>query len=276
MPSERLGKVLAAAGVASRRGADALIAAGRVTVDGRVATLGESAEPARQAIAVDGRPLAPVAPTHVYVAVHKPAGVTSTAADRHAARTVLELVPPDLAPRGTRLYPVGRLDLDSEGLLLLTNDGAWTDRVLHPRYGVEREYAVAVASPLGREQREALAAGIPLEEGTARLVGLRPATRTETARLGELLTPRPSRALTWYRVVLAHGWKRQVRRMFSAVGAPVERLVRVRVGTLRLDLPSGGARRLESAEVRRLGAPRPGGTPPVSSGRSSRQGDEPG
>jgi 23S rRNA pseudouridine2605 synthase len=276
VPTERLGKVLAAAGVASRRGADALIAAGRVTVDGRVATLGESADPARQVIAVDGRPLTAAAPTHVYLAVHKPAGVTSTAADRHAARTVLELVPPDLAPRGTRLYPVGRLDLDSEGLLLLTNDGAWTDRVLHPRYGVEREYAVAVASSLGREQREALAAGIPLEEGTARLVGLRPATRTETARLSELLVPRPSRALTWYRVVLAHGWKRQVRRMFNAVGAPVERLVRVRVGTLRLDLPSGGARRLEAAEVRRLGAPRPAGTSPVSSGRSSRQGDEPG
>jgi 23S rRNA pseudouridine2605 synthase len=276
VPAERLGKVLAAAGVASRRRADALIAAGRVTVDGRVATLGESADPALQAVAVDGRPLAAVAPAHVYLAVHKPAGVTSTAADRHAARTVLELVPPDLAPRGTRLYPVGRLDLDSEGLLLLTNDGAWTDRVLHPRHGVEREYAVAVGMPLGREQREALAAGIPLEEGTARLVGLRPATRTETARLGELLVPRPSRSFTWYRVILAHGWKRQVRRMFSAVGAPVQRLVRVRVGTLRLDLPSGGARRLESTEVRRLGAPRPGGTSPVSSGRSSRQGDEPG
>jgi 23S rRNA pseudouridine2605 synthase len=274
VPAERLGKVLAAAGVASRRGADALVAAGRVTVDGRVATLGESADPASQAIAVDGRPVAAAGAAHRYLAVHKPAGVTSTAADRHAARTVLELVPPDLAPRGTRLYPVGRLDLDSEGLLLLTNDGAWTDRVLHPRYGVEREYAVAVAVPLGREQRDALAAGIPLEEGTARLVGLRPATRTETARLAELLVPRPARTLTWYRVVLAHGWKRQVRRMFSAVGAPVERLVRVRVGTLRLDLPSGGARRLAPAEVRRLGAPRPGAASPGAPGRSDRAGDE--
>ena len=284
MRAERLGKVLAAAGVASRRGADALIAAGRVSVDGRIATLGESADPGRQVIAVDGRPLAAVTPAHLYVAVHKPAGVTSTASDPHAARTVLELVPPELAPRGTRLYPVGRLDLDSEGLLLLTNDGAWTDRVLHPRYGVEREYAVAVGSPLDRAQREALAAGIPLAEGTARLVGLRPATRTETARLAELLVPRPARTLTWYRVVLAHGWKRQVRRMFSGVGAPVERLVRVRVGTLRLDLPSGAARRLGPAEVRRMGASRPGdappGTPrrgagpPVSSGRSSRQGEE--
>lgn len=275
MPAERLGKVLAAAGIASRRGADALIESGRVTVDGRVATLGESADPARQAIAVDGRPVSGAPVRHVYLAVHKPIGVTSTAADRHAARTVLELVPQDLAPAGGRLYPVGRLDRDSEGLLLLTNDGEWTDRVLHPRYGVEREYAVGVAVPLDRDRREALAAGIPLEEGTARLIGLRPATRTETARLADLLAPRPAPGLTWYRVVLAHGWKRQVRRMFAAVGAPVERLVRVRVGTLRLDLPSGGVRRLGPAEVRRLGVPRPGAERPVSSGRSSRHAGDP-
>ena len=271
MPAERLGKVLAGAGVASRRGADALIAAGRVTVDGRGATLGESADPARQAIAVDGRPVAATPPRHVYLAAHNPAGVTSTAADRHAARTVLDLVPAALAPPRTRLYPVGRLDQDSEGLLLLTNDGAWTDRILHPRHGVEREYAVAVAGPLRREQREALAAGIALEEGTARLVALRPATRTETTRLGELLAPRPAAGLAWYRVVLAHGWTRQVRRMFAAVGAPVDRLVRVRVGTLRLDVPSGAVRPLGAAEVRRLAAPPPGPGRPVSSGRSSRR-----
>jgi pseudouridine synthase len=131
---------------------------------------------------------------------------------------------------------------------------------------VEREYAVAAAAPLAREQREALAAGIALEEGTARFVALRPATRTETARLADLLVPRPDPRLAWYRVVLAHGWKRQVRRMLAAVGAPVVRLVRVRVGTLRLDLPAGQARRLTPAEVRRLGAPRPAGRGPVSSG----------
>jgi 23S rRNA pseudouridine2605 synthase len=275
VPAERLGKVLAAAGVASRRGADALIGAGRVTVDGRVATLGESADPAVQSIAVDGRPVDASPTRPVYLAVHKPVGVTSTASDRHADRTVVDLVPPELVPPGTRLYPVGRLDRDSEGLLLLTNDGAWTDRVLHPRYGVEREYAVAVAATLDRPQREALAAGITLEEGIARLAALRPATRTETARLADLLAPRPAPALTWYRVVLAHGWKRQVRRMFFAVGAPVQRLVRVRVGTLRLDLPSGAARRLGPAEVRRLGASIPEAGRPVSSGRSSRKGGAP-
>ena len=273
MPAERLGKVLAAAGVASRRGADALVAAGRVTVDGRPAVLGELVDPAVQALAIDGRPVAGTAAATVHLAVHKPAGVTSTVADRHAVRTVLDLVPPGLVPRGTRLYPVGRLDQDSEGLLLLTNDGAWTERVLHPRHGVEREYAVAVAVPLDGAQRAALAAGIPLEEGTARLVSLRAATRTETALLAALVDPPPPGGLAWYRVVLAHGWKRQVRRMLAAVGAPVVRLVRVRVGTLRLDLPAGGARLLTPAEVRRLAASRPADRPAVSSTAGARQED---
>ena len=221
---------------------------------------------------MDGRPIGAVAAPAVHLAVHKPAGVTSTAADRHAARTVLDLVPAALVPRGTRLYPVGRLDQDSEGLLLLTNDGPWTDRILHPRHGVEREYAVATQRPLDAEQRAALAAGIALDEGVARLVSLRSATRTETSLLAALVSPPPDRGHSWYRVVLAHGWKRQVRRMLAGVGAPVERLVRVRVGTLRLDLPSGQARLLTPAEVRRLGASRPPDRPPVSSGRSHRQG----
>ena len=259
MPAERLGKVLAAAGVASRRASDALVKAGRVTVDGRTALLGEKADPAVQVVAVDGRPIGMSAAPAVHLALHKPAGVTSTVADRHAARTVLDLIPPDLLPRGARLYPVGRLDLESEGLLLLTNDGAWTERVLHPSHGVEREYAVAVALPLDVEQRAALAAGIALDEGLARLVALRPATRTETALLARQLDPPPGRSLVWYRAILAHGWKRQVRRMFAGVGAPVLRLVRVRVGTLRLDLPAGQARLLTPAEVRRLTASRPPG-----------------
>ncbi len=270
MVAERLGKVLAAAGVASRRGADVLVEAGRVTVDGRPAVLGEKVDPAQQVVAVDGRPIGAAPAAAVHLVVHKPAGVTSTAADRHAARTVLDLVPAGLVPPATRLYPVGRLDLDSEGLLLLTNDGAWTERVLHPRHGVEREYAVAVAVPLDGAQRAALAAGIPMEEGIARVVSLRPATRTETALLAALVDPPVGRGLAWYRVVLAHGWKRQIRRMLGAVGAPVVRLVRVRVGTLRLDLPTGGARLLSPAEVRRLAAPHPGERPPVSSTRSSR------
>ena len=266
MPEERVGKLIAAAGIASRRGADALIAAGRVTLDGRAIGLGAKADPTLAAIAVDGRPVdvaGALAAPSVHLAIHKPAGVTSTVADRHAERTVVDLVPPALVPAGVRLYPVGRLDRDSEGLLILTNDGAWTDRVLHPRHGVDREYAVALVNPLDADQRAALAAGIAMEEGTARLGGLRLATRTETTTLARLLDPRPSQTLTWYRVILGQGWKRQLRRMFGAVGAPVGRLVRVRVGSLRLDLAAGAVRSLTETEVRRLGAStyHPAGTP---------------
>lgn len=259
MPEERLQKVLAAAGVASRRASEALIAAGRVRVDGRVATLGEQVDAATVRIEVDGQPVG-IGAVRAYVALHKPAGVTSTTRDRHADTTVLDLLPTALVPDGTRLYPVGRLDLDSEGLLLLTNDGDWADHVLHPRFGVQREYALALAVPLGHEQAAALRAGIALDEGLATLdAPLRPATATETRRLVGLLRPAPAPDVTWYRAVLAQGWKRQLRRMFAAVGAPVERLVRVRIGQVRLDdLPSGRARVLKAPEIRALGAAVPG------------------
>jgi 23S rRNA pseudouridine2605 synthase len=258
MPAERISKVLAAAGVTSRRGADALVAAGRVTVDGQVAELGQQVDPAVQIVAVDGRPIRAVAQDPVYLAVHKPAGVTSTVRDRHAETTVIDLVPRDLG-RGARLYPVGRLDQDSEGLLLLTNDGEWSEQVLHPRYGVEREYAVGLAHPLTREQAETLQKGVVLEEGTATLGGLRGQTRTEDQRLAQLLNPEPERGLVWVRVTIHQGWKRQLRRMFGLTGAPVRRLVRVRIGSLRLDpLTTGEVRILTTAEVRRL-APSRGG-----------------
>ncbi|HKG55678.1 MAG TPA: pseudouridine synthase [Candidatus Limnocylindrales bacterium] len=255
MPSERLQKVLAAAGVASRRASEQLIAAGRVTVDGRAATLGQQVDPMTARIEVDGRPIGAAA-AHTYLALHKPGGVASTVRDRHAETTVLDLVPTALLPDAGRLYPVGRLDQDSEGLLLLTNDGDWAERVLHPRFGVEREYAVGVVARLDDDQAAALGAGIDLDEGLAQLAQpLRLATGTEVKRLNEVIDPAPPVRLTWYRAVLAQGWKRQLRRMFAAVGAPVERLVRVRIGPLRLDdLPSGRVRRLTSAEVRSLGA----------------------
>jgi 23S rRNA pseudouridine2605 synthase len=252
MPPERLQKVLAAAGVASRRASEELIAAGRVTVDGRRAAIGDQVDRATARIEVDGRPIAGAA-THVHLALHKPPGVTSTVRDRHADRTVLDLVPTALVPDGARLYPVGRLDQDSEGLLLLTNDGEWAERVLHPRFGVEREYAVGLQMPLDDRQVAALRAGIPLDEGLARLAQpLRAASAAETHRLLSVVDP-PAGRLTWYRAVLGQGWKRQLRRMFGAVGMPVERLVRVRIGPLRLDdLPSGRARRLRANEVRGL------------------------
>jgi 23S rRNA pseudouridine2605 synthase len=253
MTADRLQKVLAASGVASRRAAETLIVAGRVSVDGRTAVLGERVDPATSRITVDGRPIA--APrARVHLALNKPAGVTSTVSDRHADRTVVELVPADLRPPGGRLYPVGRLDRDSEGLILLTNDGPWADRVLHPRNHVEREYALALQKPLEVQQVAALTDGIRFEEGMAVLLGLRPATNAETRLLGAVLEVPPDPSLTWYRATLGQGMKRQLRRMFGAVRAPLVRLVRVRVGSVRLDrLPPGGVRTLTSAEVRDLG-----------------------
>ncbi|MCI0344330.1 MAG: rRNA pseudouridine synthase [Chloroflexi bacterium] len=248
MPAERLQKVLAGAGIASRRASERLIAEGRVRVDGRVAGIGASADPSVSRIEVDGRPvIGRQAPA--YLVLHKPAGVTSTVRDRHAATTVLDLLPTALVPDGSRLYPVGRLDLDSEGLIFLTNDGDWAERVLHPRYGVQREYAVGLAQPLDREQELALRDGIDLDEGLATLyVPLRRAPDDRALRV--LLDPAPDPTLTWYRAVLAQGWKRQLRRMFGAVGAPIERLVRVRIGPVLLDgLRSGRARALREREL---------------------------
>jgi 23S rRNA pseudouridine2605 synthase len=253
---ERISKVLAAAGIASRRGADSLVSAGRVRIDGRVAELGERADPSSQRIEVDGRPLALSESRPVYLALHKPAGVTSTVRDRHAERTVIDLVPPDLR-RGARLFPVGRLDRESEGLILLTDDGDWAETILHPRYGVEREYAVAIDRPLDAPQVEELLHGIALEEGMATLAALREQTRTETRRIADVVVPPPDDRLVWYRATIRQGWKRQLRRMFGLAGRPVRRLVRVRIGALRMeDLASGDVRPLAAAEVRRL---RPGG-----------------
>jgi 23S rRNA pseudouridine2605 synthase len=259
----RIQKALADAGLASRRAADALVAAGRVSVNGRIAVTGQRVDPSVDALAVDGRPVLP-ATRRTYLALHKPAGVTSTVSDRHAERTVVDLVPQELRA-AARLYPVGRLDKDSEGLLLLTDDGDWAQRLLHPRFGVEREYAVGLRDPLAPSQERALREGIELDEGLAALVSLRRATRPETARLGR--DPRTV-ALAWYRAILTQGWRRQLRRMFAAIEAPVERLVRVRIGTLRLDdLAPGAVRRLTAAERDRLAAGPPrSGPAPVDAG----------
>ncbi len=267
MPEERIHKVLAAAGVASRRAAEELVAAGRVRVDGRRATIGQKVDPETASIEVDGAPVG-IGAARAYVALHKPAGVTSTTRDRHAATTVLDLVPTALAPDGTRLYPVGRLDQDSEGLLLLTNDGDWAEHVLHPRFGVEREYGLALERPLAPDQVRALNAGIRLDEGVARLAQpLRAASGTETRQLAATMDPRPDPGLVWYRATLAQGWKRQLRRMFGAVDAPIVRLVRVRIGPVRLgDLESGRARPLKAPEVRALATGRP--SPPKRSARA--------
>jgi 23S rRNA pseudouridine2605 synthase len=253
MPEERIQKVLATAGVASRRAAEVLVATGRVRVDGKVAVVGQKVDPVLSTIEVDGNPVG-VGVARAYVALHKPAGVTSTTRDRHADTTVLDLIPTTLVPDGTRLYPVGRLDQDSEGLLLLTNDGEWAERVLHPRFGVEREYAVALATPLVAEQARLLNAGIRIEEGMAKFTTpLRATTSVENRVLAETLDPAPDPNLVWYRATLAQGWKRQLRRMFGAVDAPIIRLVRVRIGIVRLgDLRSGRSRILKTPEIKAM------------------------
>jgi 23S rRNA pseudouridine2605 synthase len=255
MPEARIQKVLADAGVASRRTSEALVAAGRVQVNGEPAVVGQRVDPTRDRIEVDGTPLRSPS-TRVYLALHKPAGVTSTVADRHADRTVVELVPDAIRRAAGRLYPVGRLDRDSEGLLLLTNDGDWAQELLHPRHEVEREYAVGLRRPLTERQAHALQRGIRLDEGLATLRLLRPATAAEVRRL-----PRagdaPAERLAWYLATIAQGWRRQLRRMFAAVEAPVERLVRVRIGTLRLaDLAVGDVRRLSTREAGQVAASR--------------------
>ena len=159
----------------------------------RSPTLGAQVDPERSIVAVDGRVIGG-ASTQAYLLLHKPAGVTSTTRDRHADRTVLDLLPTALVPEGARLYPVGRLDQDSEGMLLLTNDGAWSERVLHPRFGVEREYALGLRQPLDAAQVDALQAGIELDEGLAELSGLRAMSTFETDRLVALMRPTPPAA----------------------------------------------------------------------------------
>ncbi len=271
MPEERIQKVIAAAGVASRRQAEVLVATGRVRIDGKVAIVGQKVDPMVSTIDVNGTPIG-VGVARAYVALHKPAGVTSTTRDRHADTTVLDLIPTALVPDGTRLYPVGRLDLDSEGLLLLTNDGDWAERVLHPRFGVEREYALALAQPLVPEQVRLLNAGIRLDEGLGKLAApLRATTSVENRQLAAALDPAPDPSLVWYRATLAQGWKRQLRRMFGAVESPILRLVRVRIGTVRLgDLRSGRARNLKAPEVKGLAALAAGSTPRAAPGRPAR------
>jgi len=249
----RIQKALADAGVASRRAAEALVEQGRVSVNGTVAAIGQKVDPQHDILTVDGRLIGEPAAS-LYLVMAKPAGVTSTVSDRHARHTVIDLVPAELRRRARRLYPVGRLDLDSEGLLLLTNDGDWAQQMLHPSHAVEREYAVGTAVPLDADQKRALHSGVDLEEGVARVDQLRPATSAEVRVLIDLLGP-DARRLTWYRAVIHQGWKRQLRRMFSAVGARVERLVRVRFGTLRLSgMSIGDVRELTTRERRQLEA----------------------
>ncbi len=248
MAAERLQKLLAQGGIASRRGAEAVIAAGRVRVNGTVATLGMSADPSRDAIEVDGTALQ-VPGSYVHYAIHKPPGYLSSAHDEHGRRTVVSLL---AGETDRRLWPAGRLDVESEGLMLLTDDGAWANRVLHPRYGIEREYAVLLDAMPRRATLERLVEGVELDDVPARLLAARAAAPPSEVRR------EPGERGGWLRVRVGEGRKREVRRLFEAVGGRVQRLVRTRIGPLGLDgLLVGEWRRLDPASVAKLAGARP-------------------
>ncbi|HLW01652.1 MAG TPA: pseudouridine synthase [Ktedonobacterales bacterium] len=233
-------KFLARAGVASRRHAEELMLAGRVLVNGQpVMQLGAKVQPETDVVQVDGRVVqAPAA--RVYLLLHKPAGVVTTASDPQGRQTVLDLLPPSL--QAQRLFPVGRLDLDSEGLLLLTNDGAFALHLTHPRFEQEKEYHALVRGRPTPAALESLRRGLLLP-GEARPTAPAQARFLRTGPDGT----------SWLAVTLHEGRKRQVRRMLAVVGNPVLRLVRVRVGALRLgDLPVGQWRALSAAELEKL------------------------
>lgn len=235
---ERLHKVLAHAGVASRRAAERMIKDRRVRVNGAlVVELGTQVDPAHDRIEVDGRPVGRTETAHHYFALHKPRGVVSTAHDPQGRPTVIDLV-----QARHRLYPVGRLDIDSEGLVLLTDDGELTFRLTQARYGIEKEYHVLVVCPdFSQQHLDELRRGVLLEDGLARAV------RAEVVR--------PIEDGVYLRIVLVEGRQRQVRRMLAAVGCGVERLRRVRIGPLLLgDLEPSESRGLRAREIDALRA----------------------
>ncbi|TAK29900.1 MAG: rRNA pseudouridine synthase [Chloroflexota bacterium] len=243
---ERLQRTLARAGLCSRRGCEELIRQGRVTVDGRVVSeLGTKVDPRSQRIAVDGRPIQIPEEPQYYV-MNKPVGYVTTVSDPHGRPTVIDLlrskIPSALAP-GRRVFPVGRLDLDSEGLLILTDDGDLAYRMTHPRHELEKEYLVNVAGRATAEELAALRRGVVIDDirtAPARVTGAEPLHGSSHGPAGS----------SWLRIVIREGRKRQVRRMCEAVGHPVLRLMRVRIGPLPLgSLPSGAVRPMTPAEL---------------------------
>jgi 23S rRNA pseudouridine2605 synthase len=212
---ERIQKILARAGFGSRRACEELIAAGRVRVNGQVASLGDKADSQRDKILLDGKPVQAAEP-FVYIALHKPRGVLSAVTSPDPRPTVLSLV--DVPER---VYPVGRLDADSEGLILLTNDGDLANRLTHPRYGHEKEYRVLVARRPDEQQLETWRRGVVLEDGFH-------------TSLADVKMDVPAGKGAWLRVVMHEGRKRQIRETGNQIGLPVVRILRVRIGTLQL------------------------------------------
>jgi 23S rRNA pseudouridine2605 synthase len=240
MPLERLQKIIAASGVASRRKAEELIAAHRVTLNGEVVTeLGTKADPDRDEISIDGAAL-PGREQFLYFALHKPKGYVTTVDDPQGRPTVMDLI------RGVRerVYPVGRLDYASEGLLLMTNDGALAQKLTKAGSHVPKTYLVKISGRPDEKALMRLRAGVTIELEDGRRVKTSPAS----IRLAE------DAANPWYEVVLIEGRNRQIRRMFDCVGYHVEKIRRVKLGTLALDVPPGKFRPLTRKEVEQLRA----------------------
>lgn len=241
MTAERVQKILSRAGVASRRKAEELIAAGRVTVNGEVVGLGAKAVPGEDAIKVDGK-LVRLPASHTYVLLHKPAGYVTTLSDPEGRRTVIDLVPPKLR-RG--IVPVGRLDYNTEGLLLLTDDGELAHRVMHPRYRCTKVYEVKVKGVPEERDLEKLRRGVVLEGRRTAPARIEPRRQTKGPRAGG--------GNTWLELELTEGRTRQVREMFFRIGHPVQRLRRRRIGPVSdRGLPVGACRELSEREVAAL------------------------
>jgi len=235
---ERLQKVLAARGIASRRAAEEIIKAGRVKVNGQVVReMGVKVNPERDNILVDNKQLA--RPRMRYIILHKPSGYITTTSDERGRWTVMQLV--DVQER---VVPVGRLDRDTEGLLLMTNDGEVAHRVMHPRYGIQKEYHALVTPLPSQDAVRALGAGMELRDEHGQI------ERTAPANVSLLPVKHGEQ---WIRIVISEGRKRQVRRMLEAVGCEVQKLVRMRLGPLVLTgIPKGAWRELTPGERREL------------------------
>jgi 23S rRNA pseudouridine2605 synthase len=245
MSEERLQKILARAGVASRRKVEEMIEAGQVTVNGTVAALGDKADPERDSIKVDGKRVQPASHEHRYLLLNKPKKVMSTLSDPEGRKTVLDFIPPAMRKA---IVPVGRLDYNTEGLLLLTDDGEFAQRIAHPRYGSTKTYEVKVKGTPTEAQLDRLRNGVMLE-------GRRTAPAKITARNLRPITRRgePESDNSWWVVEIAEGRTRQIREMFFQIGHPVGKLRRVAIGPLRDSrLPVGALRELSEEEVRKL------------------------
>ncbi len=253
MPAERLQKIIAAAGIASRRKAEELITSGLVSVNGQTVTeLGTKADPEHDRIKVNGNPLSGPE-RHVYLLLHKPKGYVTTVTDPEGRPTVLDLV----RGIGSRVYPVGRLDYLSEGLLLLTNDGELAQKLMHASSHVPKTYLVKISGQPAEEQIAKLREGIMLPAERKPLqVPAGTVAKAPSRRRSEAVHTAPSRikllreaANPWYEVTLVEGRNRQIRRMFEEIGHHVEKIKRVRYGPLELDTEAGKFRHLTTKEV---------------------------